>query len=374
MCVTIRSFTISSINAVDAPAVDAPCARGIDCPLAPENASGIDIFREGGTLIFLDIRFKAALALCIVADLAVAAGPAAAQNYPTRPIRLILPFPPGGPVDGMARVLGPKLSAAFSQSVVLDNRPGASGMIGIDTGVRAHPDGYTITMVSSSYAASAATSQLSHDPLKDTTPIVLLGTAPQLMVVHPSVPIAGARELIAYARANPGKLNYGSSGTGGSVHLTVEYLTQMAGISMTHVPYKGQGPALNDVVGGQIQVLSGSPMIIYPHVKSSRLRAIAVTSAKRSNAMPEIPAFAEVVPGFESLSWQAMLGPKSLPKDIAARWNAEMNRVLQLPEMKERLAGDSMEVAGGPPERFLDQLQRDITKWRKVVKIGNIRL
>jgi tripartite-type tricarboxylate transporter receptor subunit TctC len=321
------------------------------------------------------IRFAAAFAAILVATAgAVAAGPAHSQSYPTRPIRLILPFPPGGPVDGMARALGPKLSAAFKQSVVLDNRPGASGMIGIDTAVRASPDGYTITMVSSSYAASAATSQLSHDPLTDTTPIVLLGTAPQLMVVHPSVPVASARELIAHARANPGKLNYGSSGTGGSVHLTVEYLSQMAGISMTHVPYKGQGPALNDIVGGQIQVLSGSPMILYPHVKSNRLRGIAVTSAKRSGAMPEIPAFAEVVPGFESLSWQAMLGPKGLPRDIAARWNAEMNGVLHTPEMKERLAGDSMELAGGPPERFLDQLKRDVAKWRKVVKVGNIRL
>ena len=289
-------------------------------------------------------------------------------------MRLILPFPPGGPVDGMARVLGPKLSAAFGQSVVLDNRPGASGMIGIDTAVRAAPDGYTITMVSSSYAASAATSQLSHDPLTDTTPLVLLGTAPQLIAVHPSVPIASAKELIAYAKANPGKLNYGSSGTGGSVHLTVEFLSQMAGIRMTHVPYKGQGPALNDVIGGQIQLLSGSPMVIYPHVKSGRLRGIAVTSARRSSAMPDIPAFAETVPGFESLSWQAMLGPKALSRDIAARWNTEVNRVLQQPDMKERLASDSMEAAGGPPERFLDQLKRDVAKWRKVVTVGNIRL
>jgi tripartite-type tricarboxylate transporter receptor subunit TctC len=274
----------------------------------------------------------------------------------------------------MARVLGPKLSTAFGQTVVLDNRPGASGMIGIDTAVKAAPDGYTLTMVSSSYAASAATSQLNHDPLSDTAPIILLGTAPQLAVVHPSVPIANARELIAYAKANPGKLNYGSSGTGGSVHLTLEYLSQMAGIRMTHVPYKGQGPALNGVMGGQIHVLSGSPMIIYPQVKSNRLRAIAVTSAKRSGAMPDVPAFAETVPGFESLSWQAMLGPRALPREIAARWNAEMNRVLQTPDMKERLASDSMEVAGGPPERFLDQLKRDVAKWRKVVKVGNIRL
>jgi tripartite-type tricarboxylate transporter receptor subunit TctC len=143
---------------------------------------------------------------------------------------------------------------------------------------------------------------------------------------------------------------------------------------MTHVPYKGQGPALNDVLGGQIQLFSGSPMVIYPHVKAGRLRGIAVTSARRSSAMPEIPAYAETLPGYESLSWQAMLGPKALPKNIAARWNAEMNRLLQLPEMRERLAGDSMEVAGGSPERFLDQLRRDVTKWHKVVRTANIRL
>jgi tripartite-type tricarboxylate transporter receptor subunit TctC len=274
----------------------------------------------------------------------------------------------------MARVLAPNLSATFKQTVVVDNRPGASGMIGIDAGVRASPDGYTITMVSSSYAASAATAQLSHDPVTDVAPIVLLGVAPQLGVVHPSVPIASVKELIAYARAHPGKLNYGSSGTGGSVHLTLEYFNQLAGTQMTHVPYKGQGPALNDVLGGQIQLFSGSPMVIYPHVKGGRLRGIAVTSAKRSSAMPEIPAYAETVPGYESLSWQAILGPKALPKDIAARWNAEMNRLLQLPEMRERLAGDSMEVAGGPPERFLDQLKRDVAKWRKVVGTANIRL
>ena len=296
-----------------------------------------------------------------------------AQTYPTRPIRLILPFPPGGPVDGMARLLGPKLSAALKQSVVLDNRPGASGMIGIEAGVRANPDGYTMLMVSSSYSASAAANQLSYDPVSDVTPIVLLGTAPQLVAVHPSVPIASVSELIAYARANPGKLNYGSSGTGGSVHLATEFFSQTAGIRMTHVPYKGQGPALNDVIGGQIQYLSGSPMVIYPQVKSNRLRGIAVTSAKRSNAMPEIPAFAETVPGFETLSWQAVLGPKGLPKDIAARWNTEVNRVLQLPEMRERLATDSMEVAGGSPDRFFDLLKRDVAKWQKVVRIANIK-
>ncbi|MGZ5169166.1 MAG: tripartite tricarboxylate transporter substrate binding protein, partial [Burkholderiales bacterium] len=296
-----------------------------------------------------------------------------APQYPTRPIRLIVPFAPGGPVDGMARVLAPQLSASFKQSVVVDNRPGASGMIGIEAGVRANPDGYTILMVSSSYAGSAATYQLPYDPVNDVAPIVLLGVASQLAAVHPSVPIASVPELIAYAKANPGKLNYGSSGTGGSVHLATELFNQMAGTRMTHVPYKGQGPALNDVLGGQIQLLIGSPMVIYPHVKSNRLRGIAVTSAKRSDAMPDIPAFAETVPGYENLSWQAVLGPKALPREIAIRWNTEINRVLQLPEMKERLAGDSMEVAGGSPERFFDRLQRDVAKWRKVVRTANIK-
>jgi tripartite-type tricarboxylate transporter receptor subunit TctC len=202
---------------------------------------------------------------------------------------------------------------------------------------------------------------------------VLLGVAAQLAAVHPSVPIASVPELIAYAKANPGKLNYGSSGTGGSVHLATEFLNQVAGTRMTHVPYKGQGPALNDLIGGQIQLLIGSPMVIYPHVKSNRLRGIAVTSAKRSNAMPEIPTFAETVQGFENLSWQAVLGPKALPKEVATRWNTEMNRLLQLPEMRERLAADSMEVAGGSPERFFDLLKRDITKWQKVVRTANIK-
>src|SRR5262249_8401925 len=154
-------------------------------------------------------------------------------------------------------------------------------------------------------------------------PIVLVGVAPQLVAVHPSVPVASVPELIAYAKANPGKLNYGSSGTGGSVHLTTELFCQMAGIKMTHVPYKGQGPALIDLIGGQIQLLSASPMVLYPHVKSGRLRGIAVTSARRSAAMPDIPAYAETVPGYESLSWQAILGPRTLPKETAARWDAE---------------------------------------------------
>jgi tripartite-type tricarboxylate transporter receptor subunit TctC len=325
----------------------------------------------------MKLRFGTALALVLATGSAVTtaqtASTSSGHGYPSKPIRLIVPFAPGGPVDGMARVLAPQLGAAFRQSIIVDNRPGASGMIGIEAGVRANPDGYTIVLVSSSYGGTAATSPLAYDPVNDVTPIVLIDVAPALAAVHPSVPFATVPELIAYAKANPGKINYGSSGSGGSVHLGTELLNQMAGIRMTHVPYKGQGPALNDLVGGQIQLLIGSPMVIYPQVKANRLRGVAVTSLDRSNAMPEIPAFADTVPGYEHLSWQAMLGPKGLPKAIATRWNAEMNRLLQLPEMKARLAADGMEVGGGSPERFFDLLKRDVAKWQKVVKAANIR-
>ncbi len=302
-----------------------------------------------------------------------AAAPTAAQNYPSKPIRLIVPFAPGGPVDGMARLLAPPLSASLRQSVVIDNRSGASGMIGIEAGVRAAPDGYTITMVSSSYSASAATLQLPYHPVNDVAPIVLVNASPQLAAVHPSVAIASVAELVAHAKANPGKLNYGSSGTGGSVHLSTEFFNMMAGTRMTHVPYKGQGPALIDLVGGQIQLLLGSPMVIYPHVKANRLRGIAVTSAKRSSAMPEIPAFNETVPGYETLAWQAVLGPKALPKELVMRWNTEINRVLLLPEIRARMAADGIEVGGGGPERFFELLKRDLAKWHKVVAYANIK-
>ena len=313
------------------------------------------------------------LALGLAAAGAIAAIPAAAQRYPHKPIRFISPFPAGGPVDAVARLLAPKLGEAFGQSVVVDNRPGASGMIGIEACVRAAPDGYTMMIVSGSYAASAALNPLPYDPVYDVTPIVLLNESVHLATVHSSVPVATIQELIAYDKAHPARLNYGSSGTGGSVHLATELFNQMAGTKMTHVPYKGQGPVLNDLLGGQIQVFIGSPLVTYPHVKAGRLRGLAVTSTKRSSAMPEFPTGAETVPGYDAVSWQAVLGPKGLPKAIVARWNAEINRILLSPELRARLAGDAMEPIGGAPDRFLQILRRDVAKWQKVVKTAGIR-
>ena len=309
----------------------------------------------------------------ILGLLLAAGGVHAQQNYPTRPIRLIVPFPPGGPLDIVARMLAPKLSESFGVSVVVDNRPGDSGAIGTETAVRANPDGYTMILVSASHAANAALYKLPYDPVNDVAPIALIGEIGLVVTLHPSVPVTNIKELIAYDKANAGKLNFGSGGTGTGIHLATELFNQMAGTKMTHVPYKGAGPALNELLGGQIQLIFGGMPQMIPQVKSNRLRGIAVTTAKRSNAVPDIPTVAETVPGYEAVTWAAVLGPKALPKDIAARWNSEINRILQLPDVKERMAGDGMEPVGGSPERFREVLKRDVAKWQKVVKIANIK-
>src|SRR5450759_368540 len=313
------------------------------------------------------------LMTAILGLLLAAGGVHAQQKYPTKPIRLIVPFPPGGPADIMARMLGQKLTETFKQSVVVDNRPGGGGAIGTETAVRANPDGYTMILVTASYAANAALSKLPYDPVNDVAPIALMGENGLVVALHPSVPVTSTKELIAYDKANPGKLNYGSSGTGGAIHLASELFNQLAGTKMTHVPYKGLGPALNELLGGQIQLIFGGMPQMIPQVKSNRLRAIAVTTAKRSNAVPDIPTVAETVPGYEAVQWTAVLGPKALPKDIVARWNREIDRILQLSDVKERMAGAGTEPAGGSPERFREALKRDVEKRQKVIKIAGIK-
>jgi tripartite-type tricarboxylate transporter receptor subunit TctC len=316
---------------------------------------------------------KAALPVFIVACGIVAAGPAAAQSYPAKPVRLIVPTAPGATADIVARMLALKLTEAFKQSIVVDNRPGAGGVIGTEAAIKSNPDGYTMICVAATYATNAALQKLPYDSVNDVSPIALIGEAGFMVAVHPSLPVASIKELIAYDKANPGKLNYGSGGTGNSNHLVAEYFNQMAGTRMTHVPYKAAGLALNDLLGGQIHVFMGGILGVLPQVKSNRVRGIAVTTLKRTSIAPEIPTVAETVPGYEALSWSAVLGPKALPADIAARWNREINRILQMPEIRERLAGDGMEPVGGSPERFREMLVREIAKWRKVVKIANIK-
>ena len=317
---------------------------------------------------------KATLAFFIVAGSIVTAGPAAAQNYPTKPIRLIVSFAPGGQGDILARTIGPKVAGTFKQSVLVDNRPGAGGTIAYEITVRANPDGYTMILAASGYATSAALYKLTYDPMNDVAPIALIGESGFVVALHPSIPVTSIKELIAHDKANPGKLNYGSSGIGGATHLATELFNQMTGSRMTHVPYKGMILALNDLIGEQIQVIFGNLSNVIPQAKSNRVRVIAMTTAKRSSALPDIPTVAETVPGYEAALWYAVLGPKGLPKDIVARWNSEINRVLQLPDVKERMAGDGLEPVGGSPERFREVLSRDIAKWQKVVKIAGIKV
>lgn len=309
----------------------------------------------------------------IVGLLLACGGALAQQSYPTKPIRLIVPFPPGGGADIVARVIAQKASDSFGAAVVVDNRSGAAGMIGTDIAVKANADGYTMIVVEGGYAGNAALYTLQYDPLNDVTPVALIGETGFIVTLHPSVPVKSVKELIAYDRANPAKLNYGSGGTGSSNHLVIELFNQTAGAKLTHVPYKGIGLALNDLLGGQIQIIFGGLPPMLPHIKSNRLRGIAVTTTKRSSAVPDVPTVADTVPGYEAPQWFAVLGPKALPHDVIARWNKEVDRIVQLPDVKERMANDGLEAAGGSPDRLREVIKREIARWQKVVTIADIK-
>lgn len=303
-----------------------------------------------------------------------AGGGHAQQNYPTKPIRLIVPFPGGGQTDVVARALSQKLAEVFGQSVVVDNRPGAAGSIGAEIAVRAPADGYTMVMVSTSYAANVALYKLTYDPVNDVVPIIMVGEIGNMVTVNPSGSFKSVKELIAYAKANPGKINFASGGTGSGNHLATEHFAQMAGITMTHVPYKGSTAGVSDLISGQIQLIFSGLTGMIPHHKANRVRGIAVTSAKRNNAVPELPTVGETVSGYESVSWAAILGQKGLPKHIVARWNAEINRILGQPDVKARMEASGLEVVGGTQAHLREVLTQDIEKWKKVVKAANVKL
>lgn len=299
---------------------------------------------------------------------------AQADKYPTRPIRMLVPFAPGGGTDITARLIAASATAAFGQQVIVDNRAGGGGTIGAETAVRAAPDGYTVIMVSGSYGANAALYKLPYDPVKDIQSIVMIGDTGFVLTLHPSVPAKTVPELIAYAKANPNKLNFASTGTGGITHLATELFNLMAATKMTHIPYKGTGPAIADLLGGQVQLIFGAMPASIPQVKAGKLRGIGVTTAKRVPALPDTPAIGEFVKDYEAALWYGMWGPKGLPKAVITRWNQEVARTLQTEEMKKRLASDGVEPAGGPPEQFLNAIARDVEKWKKVVKAANIKV
>jgi len=309
--------------------------------------------------------------------IALAAGHASAQKkaeaYPTKPIRMIVPFAPGGGTDIVARAMAQKLTESLGQSVIVDNRAGAGGTIGAETAVRSVPDGYTLAMVSGSYAANAALFKLPYDPVNDVTPISLIGQTGFLVSLHPSVAAKNMKEFIALAKAKPGSINYASTGTGGITHLATELFATMADVKMTHIPYKGTGPALIDLLGGQVQMMVGALPAMVPQHKTGKVRGIAVTTSKRNGAVPDVPTVGETVPGYEAILWYAFFGPKNLPKDVVTLLNGEITKAISTPEMKERMASEGLDPVGGPPSQFGDVLKRDVPKWTKVVKDANIK-
>lgn len=312
----------------------------------------------------------------VCAVLLVAGPPALAQErFPARPLRLVVPFPPGGGTDLVARLTARLMTQGLGQQVVVDNRGGAGGMIGIEAGVRANPDGYTLLLVSASYTAMPALYKLSFDPLKDVAPISMVATGPSIVAVHPSLPVKSIKELIEYAKANPGRINYGSGGQGTHTHLIIELFKLMADVDMTHIPYKGSGPAVTDLISGQIQLTFGAAVSMLPHVKAGRLHGLAVTSAKRSPMAPELPTIAESgLAGYEAMSWYGILAPVKTPGAVLARLNDEVKRIASDREVQDRLAREGFESVHMTPAAFAKKIESDIGKWRKVVKAANVTL
>jgi len=300
---------------------------------------------------------------------------APAQQYPAKPVRVIVPFAPGGGSDFVARLIGQKLSEALGQQVVVDNRPGAGASIGIDAGIRAAPDGYTLTQITPSYTINPTVRPLKFEALVDYAPVVLEGKGPLVVLAHPSLPARNARQLIALAKGKPGDIIYGTAGQGTIIHLATELFLHTAGVKMTHVPYKGGAPALVDLMAGQIQLVWSPPQTGLPHARSGRLRAIGMTSAERSRAEPDIPTLAESgLPGYEATNWHGLIGPKGLPRPIVERLNAEIRKIIAHKEMEKTLQANGIEPAGGTPEQLHEYLRREVEQWRQVITRANIRV
>ena len=298
-----------------------------------------------------------------------------AGNFPAKPVRIVIGLAPGGATDIVARALAQKLTESLGQPVIVDNRAGAAGSIAAALVAKSPADGYTLLIVSSSYAINPGLySDLPFDPVRDLAPIMLIAEAPFLLVVNPALPAGTVKELIALAKAQPGSLNYSSGGNGTSGHLAGELFKSLAGVTMTHVPYKGAGPATVDVIAGQIQMTFASMVSALPHVKAGRLRALGVTSEKRSSALPQLPTISEAgVKGYHTGSWYGALAPAGTPADIVGKLNAEFARVMKQPEMKARMAGEGAEPIAGTPAQFASYLEGEIRKWGKIIRESGLR-
>jgi tripartite-type tricarboxylate transporter receptor subunit TctC len=312
----------------------------------------------------------------LVAAIAAFAGAAGAQTYPNKPIRIIVPFTAGGTSDILARALGPHISAAWGQPVIVENRTGANGNVGADFVAKSAPDGYTMLLsdVGALAINPSVYASMPFDPVKDFSPIVMVSYSPHVLAVHPSVPVSSVQELIAYAKANPGKMNFANSGTGGAPHLAGVEFAARTGVQWTYIPYKGGSAAVIDVIAGNANVLFNGMLATYPSVKGGRLKGLAVSSAQRVPSAPELPTVAESgLPGFVTGSYQGLLAAAGTPRDIVAKLNAEFTRILNTAEMKEMLAKQGTEVRAGTPEALGTFIAEEKTRWAKVVREAGIK-
>ncbi len=313
--------------------------------------------------------------LVLLAAICVPLGGAQAQGYPTKPIKIVVTFPLGGAPDILSRLFGVKIQEHWGQPVVVDNRPGAGGNIGADYVAKSPADGYTLVMgtVGTHAINPSLYSKMPYDPLRDFVPVVLVAQTPNMLVVNNNVPVKSVKELIDYAKANPGKVFFGSPGIGTSIHVSGELFNTMTGAKPVHVPYKGRQFAIPDLLAGQIHMMFDNMPSALPVAKEGKLRALAVTSAKRHPAAPDIPTMSETLPGFEATSWFAVYAPAGTPADVVAKLNAELNRVMALADVRERLAGIGLDVVGGPPEQLAAYTRAELAKWAKVVKASGAK-
>ncbi|MET0680275.1 MAG: tripartite tricarboxylate transporter substrate binding protein [Burkholderiales bacterium] len=316
------------------------------------------------------------LPLALIAALAIVTG-AEAQGYPTKSLRIVVPFSPGGSTDIFARLIGERLSSALGQPVVIENRPGAAGNIGADAVAKAPPDGYTLLMATTGVMAinNALYKTMSYDAARDLEPVVFVASITNVLIVAADSPLKSVGGLIAAAKEAPGNLSFASSGAGSSTHMSGELFKAMGGVNLLHVPYKGSGPALPDVIAGRVSMMFENAPGAVPHIRSGKVRVLAQTGLKRAAALPDVPTVAESgVPGYESLSWSGIALPAGPPREVVARLNREINAILVQPEMRQKFADQGAEPIGGPPEAFAEHVGREREKWSGVVRSANIVL
>ena len=337
---------------------------------------GESVWCEGGRIIvfsfeFLMLSSRAAMVLLLVAGNTAALG----ADYPTRPVRLVVGFPPGGAADILGRVAAHQLTERLGQQVVVDNRGGAGGLVATEITARAAADGYTLLFTSIPHVINPHLyKKVQYDAIKDFNPVVQFVSVPLMMAANPSLPAKTVKELISYAKAKPEQINYASAGAGSSSHLAMEFFKSMTGLALTHIPYKGTGPLITDLIAGQVGLTIASAVPLAPQVKAGKLRGMAVTSAKRSPSFPDLPAIAETVPAYEVVNWFGILAPVGTPAAIIMRVNDELNKALNMPQIKDSLRAQGADATGGSVDEFTRIIRADFTKWAKVVRESGARV